>query len=139
MALPILLIITIINITSALVTLIIKAIQTANSTTQINKDDRERLSNMKYCSNCGTEINENAVVCVKCGCATQPQANLIQPDVPSTGLNVLSFLFPIVGLILYITMSQMTPIKAKEIGKWALIGFVVSMCLSLFVTLLSVL
>ena len=22
-----------------------------------------------YCSNCGAEINDNAVVCVKCGCA----------------------------------------------------------------------
>lgn len=23
----------------------------------------------KYCSNCGNEIDENAVICVKCGCA----------------------------------------------------------------------
>lgn len=22
-----------------------------------------------YCSNCGAEVNDNAVVCVKCGCA----------------------------------------------------------------------
>lgn len=22
-----------------------------------------------YCSNCGAEVNENAVVCIKCGCA----------------------------------------------------------------------
>ena len=27
-----------------------------------------------YCSNCGAEINDNAVVCVKCGCAVnQPK------------------------------------------------------------------
>ena len=26
---------------------------------------------MKYCSSCGAEINENAVVCVKCGSAVQ--------------------------------------------------------------------
>ena len=24
-----------------------------------------------YCSNCGAEINDNAVVCVKCGCAVK--------------------------------------------------------------------
>ena len=22
-----------------------------------------------YCSNCGAQVNENAVVCIKCGCA----------------------------------------------------------------------
>ena len=27
-----------------------------------------------YCSNCGAEVNDNAVVCVKCGCAVnQPK------------------------------------------------------------------
>lgn len=27
-----------------------------------------------YCSNCGAEVNDNAVVCVKCGCAVnQPR------------------------------------------------------------------
>ncbi len=26
---------------------------------------------MKYCSTCGAEINEGAIVCVKCGCAVQ--------------------------------------------------------------------
>ena len=26
-----------------------------------------------YCSNCGAEINDNAVVCVKCGCAVKRQ------------------------------------------------------------------
>jgi len=24
---------------------------------------------MKFCSNCGNEVNDNAVVCVKCGCS----------------------------------------------------------------------
>ena len=25
-----------------------------------------------YCWNCGAEINDNAVICVKCGCAVRP-------------------------------------------------------------------
>ena len=33
---------------------------------------------MKYCSNCGAEINENAVVCVKCGAAVQNVNNSLQ-------------------------------------------------------------
>lgn len=27
---------------------------------------------MKYCENCGAEINENAIICLKCGCAAEP-------------------------------------------------------------------
>ena len=30
-----------------------------------------------YCSNCGAEVNDNAVVCIKCGCAVN------QPKMPS--------------------------------------------------------
>lgn len=29
---------------------------------------------MKYCKNCGSEIEDEAVVCVHCGCATETQA-----------------------------------------------------------------
>ena len=28
-----------------------------------------------FCSNCGAEINDKAVVCVKCGCAVSPTEN----------------------------------------------------------------
>jgi TM2 domain-containing membrane protein YozV len=32
-----------------------------------------------YCSNCGAEINDKAVVCIRCGCAVnRPQTN---PDI----------------------------------------------------------
>ena len=46
---------------------------------------------------------------------------------PSTALNVLGFLFPIVGLILFLVYNEKAPTKAKAIGKWALIGFVVGL------------
>lgn len=86
----------------------------------------------KYCSNCGAEVNESAVVCVKCGCAftpTRQSSYRYEEDVPSVGLNVLSAFIPIVGLILYIIYHERTPIKAKEIGKWAIIGFVIGLVL----------
>ena len=46
------------------------------------------------------------------------------PDVPSTGLNVLSFFFWIAGVIIYATSNQTTPVKAKAALKWSLIGLV---------------
>ena len=82
---------------------------------------------MKYCVACGREIVEQAVVCPHCGSAVSGTSHEI--DIPSTGLNVLSFLLPVVGLILFIVYQGKTPNKAKAIGKWALIGFVIGLVL----------
>lgn len=82
---------------------------------------------MKYCSHCGKQIMNEAVVCPNCGCATE---NYSQEDAPSTGLNVLSFFFPLIGLILYCVYAGKAPKKAKGIGKWALIGFLLGVILT---------
>ena len=86
---------------------------------------------MKYCSHCGNQIEDQAVICVKCGCAVASHSNVA--DIPSTGLNALSFFIPIVGLILYIVYHDKAPNKAKEIGKWALIGFGIGLIFSCIV------
>ena len=113
----------------------------AEQTSKINKNQTFQNSNqcekenikMKFCQYCGTEVHEHAVVCVKCGCSiasASPVSN--EPDVESIGLNILSVFFPIIGLILYIVYNQSSPIKAKAIGKWAIIGFAIGVCCSLF-------
>ena len=56
-------------------------------------------------------------------------------DVPSTGLNVLAFLIPLVGLILYCVNLSIAPNKAKAIGKWALIGFIVGLVIVMLCSL----
>jgi uncharacterized membrane protein YvbJ len=89
---------------------------------------------MKYCSHCGAPVADEAVICVNCGCAVTPSARTpvpTEPDVPSTGLNVLAFFIPIVGLILYLVEKDTTPLKAKQIGKWALIGFITGIVFSI--------
>lgn len=43
-------------------------------------------------------------------------------DTNSTGLNVLSFISPFLGLILYLVLKDDKPIKAKGCKKFALIG-----------------
>ena len=67
---------------------------------------------MKYCNNCGKEVSDNAVVCPFCGCAVASKN--VEVDKPSTGLNILSFLIPLVGLILYLSWQNSTPIKARR-------------------------
>ncbi len=84
-----------------------------------------------YCQNCGADTNSGQSVCTNCGFslvdAQLTKATAQSGDENSTGLNILAFFLPIVGLILYIVYSSQYPIKAKGIGKWALIGFVLSM------------
>jgi len=52
------------------------------------------------------------------------QAQPPEPDVPNKGLNILSFFIPLVGIIIYATSHQQTPIKAKAALKWSLISVV---------------
>lgn len=54
-----------------------------------------------------------------------PQVN----DKKSTVLCILSFFIPLVGLILYLTQKDQTPIKAKACGKCALISFILQIVL----------
>ena len=78
---------------------------------------------MKYCSHCGAQIDDNAVICVKCGCSVA-QNNTNQQDAPNAGFAVLSFFFPVVGLILWLVWMNTSPLKAKSCGKGALIGVI---------------
>lgn len=82
-----------------------------------------------FCSKCGKEIMDEAVICPGCGCPVSgkelsPTAS--QEDAPNAGLNILGFLVPIAGLIMFCTMINKTPIKAKQIGIFSLIGFVIN-------------
>jgi hypothetical protein len=85
---------------------------------------------MKFCSKCGKEIHEDAVVCVNCGCSVAN--NLVEDmnDAPNTGFAVLGFFVPVVGLVLYLINKDKSPKKAKSAGKGALAGVITSVVLS---------
>lgn len=85
---------------------------------------------MKYCSHCGAQIDDNAVICVKCGCSVAPN-NTNPQDAPNAGFAVLSFFFPVVGLILWLVWMNTSPFKAKSCGKGALIGVISGVVLGL--------
>jgi hypothetical protein len=52
-------------------------------------------------------------------------------DQPSAGLNIISFLIPLVGLIIYLTERDRYPRKATSAGKAALWGVGVTVILSM--------
>ena len=65
-----------------------------------------------FCKHCGAEIADEAVICVKCG---KPVAEML-------------------GLILYLTQKNQYPVKAKALGKWALIGWITGIVLTIVYT-----
>lgn len=105
-----------------------------------------------YCKNCGTEILGDAQICPKCSVPVyenttqqnpyaqqgygapytqqsyqQPQpgyqpAPYVNNESASTGLKVLCFLIPIVGIILYFVDRTNKPQSAKDCLKFALIS-----------------
>ncbi len=77
---------------------------------------------MKYCSNCGREIADKAVVCPGCGVAVpkSPSAN----DAPSGGFAFLSFLMPIVGIILWALWRDTTPLRARSALRGTIVGVI---------------
>lgn len=79
-----------------------------------------------YCKNCGSEIDDKAVVCPKCGVSVSGKPGAAADDAPSAGFAVLGFFFPLIGLILYIIWHTDYPKKARSCGKGALIGVIVS-------------
>lgn len=86
-----------------------------------------------FCSKCGKEVHDEAVVCVHCGCAIKNVTASIANanDAPNTGFAVLGFFIPLVGLILYLINKDTSPLKAKSAGKGALIGFCVGLAFSI--------
>ena len=101
-----------------------------------------------YCSHCGAQIDDQATVCPYCGTPTanQKQDSFIQQpqqqpysqqqpaasgDAPSGGFAFLCFLFPIIGLILYLVWKDQYPLRAKSCGKGAIIGVCVSVGVSI--------
>ena len=103
------------------------------------------------CTECGAMISDRAESCPKCGAPTAvkssyghqsayqqphptyPTYETTEPeDSPSVGLNILAFLIPLVGWILYFVLKGRTPDKARSCAIAAWCGFAVGFCLSLF-------
>lgn len=81
---------------------------------------------MKYCSKCGKELMDEAVVCPGCGCPQDNKTMQSVNDSSSFGWALLGFCIPIVGLILYLVWKDNTPLKAKSAGKGALVSVILS-------------
>lgn len=79
-----------------------------------------------YCTNCGKQLDDNAVICSQCGVPTKNYNKPVQEADDSTGcmFGLLCFFMPIAGLILYLVWKDSKPVSARFCAKWGLIGFI---------------
>lgn len=87
-----------------------------------------------FCPNCGTQNDDQATFCSSCGTALKTQQGSSYSSTPTPGggnedkgaetiVQVLSFCFPIVGLVLYFVWKDDKPKAANQVCKMAAIGF----------------
>ena len=82
---------------------------------------------MKYCQKCGAELVDEAVVCPSCGCAQGK--TVTETDGGGFGWALLGFCIPIVGLILWLVWRDNLPLRAKSVGKGALVSVITTVVL----------
>lgn len=70
---------------------------------------------MKYCSNCGNELNPNSEVCLNCGVKVKNTSNI--EDNGGIGYTLLGFFIPVVGLILWLIWKDTKPNCSKAAKK----------------------
>ncbi len=79
---------------------------------------------MAFCKKCGAQIDDQAVVCPKCGVAQNSQ--LTQGSDNGGFLwSLLGFCIPLVGLILFLVWKDTKPVTGKAAGVGALVSVIV--------------
>ena len=86
--------------------------------------NRSKAAGEKYCSTCGSIIKQDAEICPKCGVRQMGPKLVVSQEGADGFLKFATFIFPIIGLILYFVWIDTKPRAAKEVGKWAIISVV---------------
>lgn len=89
-----------------------------------------------YCYNCGKENLPEAIACVGCGVAiknsNEVHGKQVSPnDAKSFGYGLLGFLFPLIGLIMFLVWKEEFPLRAKSAGKGALISVIINVVITI--------
>ena len=102
---------------------------------------------MKYCSHCGAEVMDDAVLCTKCGCwlNNNTMATAVQPKAKMNVCALVGFIISMVSIVLFfidfigllalagmivslVGLTQLN-IKTEQRGKgFAIAGLVVGAC-----------
>lgn len=93
-----------------------------------------------YCKNCGCSLPDDTTKCENCGAVLSygfeaGKTIPVKEEKGSVLLGILGFMFPLIGLILYLAMMHSEPKKAKSAGKGALTAFIIYLVFIVIVTI----
>lgn len=103
---------------------------------------------MKYCSKCGSEIMEEAIICPKCGCAVdnyniEKRTEKVEENglqIASKVLMVIScifYAFSLIGIIALAWAIPMTVVYSNKVQRGESVGIGFKICTLLFVNPIS--
>lgn len=91
-----------------------------------------------YCQNCGNELQENSVVCSRCGYSPIKRTTESTQNIPFTPtktkdkksflLALIGFFFPLIALLIALCIRNDYPLKTKS-----LIKGVIALCVTLVI------
>lgn len=86
-----------------------------------------------FCTTCGKELHNDAVICPACGVPTQnfKDNKIVSDDSAGCLLGGACFWLPLLGLVLYLVWKDTKPKSAKFAGTWGLIGFIVNLIIGI--------
>ncbi len=96
-----------------------------------------------YCTACGKEIHNDAVICVECGVGTSNRINgVIENEGSLIGWSILGFFVPAVALILYLIWKEERPKTAKALAKGGIaylivIGAIITFYVFIFTVMIT--
>lgn len=83
---------------------------------------------MKYCSNCGKQVNDEDKICMHCG-SKVGKSQSTQPDSAGILSLLVSFLIPLFGLLVYGANHVVYPKKSRSCLIAAGLGFLINLIL----------
>ena len=92
-----------------------------------------------FCRNCGNQLPEGAAFCGRCGTSLSGVKPAAAQDTENDLIYaVIGFLFPIIGVILYLVYEKSRPNAARSAVKGAIISFIVGTILSVITIIGSI-
>lgn len=79
-----------------------------------------------FCKKCGKEINDDAVVCVHCGCAVEKEKTITSGEPKNTTGGVMGFFLGLIGLIIGMCLYPERSIERETFIQGWIKGFVAS-------------
>ncbi len=87
-----------------------------------------------FCKTCGREINDDAVICPNCGCATGKSNSPITTGESKKGIGVLfGFFLGLIGLIIGMCIYKEGTEERKTFMNGWVISFIITMVISVII------